>query len=59
MASNVAFSLWWFGQLHMGGNVIVCEVNEALLDVFFPVQEAPSGPVFMLVPSLLGVDLWA
>lgn len=24
---------------------------------FFPVQEAPSGSVFVLVSSLLGVDL--
>lgn len=60
MASNVAFSLWWFGQyfsLHTGSNVLLCEVNEALMDVFFPVQEAPYGSVFMLVSSLLGVDL--
>lgn len=55
--SHLAFG--GLASLHMGGNVFVCEVNEALLDVFFPVQEAPSGPVFMLVPSLLGVDLWA
>lgn len=60
MASDVAFSFWWFGQyfsLHMGGNAFLCEVNEALMDVFFPVQEAPSGSVFVLVSSFLGVDL--